>query len=575
MTSGRALASAVVMLVAVAAVLMPMSAVASEDAGAAGSGATAALAPTQSACSNLIVDVPSANKATFAPGEPITLSVAIENATEVDIVTTITFAASDPAGAQRIAVDRPSEMVPGGRSATFSVDATVPTDASPGSYTIKVAVSNSSFVDDGPVATDSCSENTGTFAVVRSDQRKPVFANVPDDMTRRATDADGAVVTYVAPSATNDAGADVPVTCSPDSGTTFPVGTTTVTCTASDPAAGESTAKFTVTVTPRESPPPNQDTKRPRIANLPANITTAAVDANGAVVSYARPTAKDDVDGRVRVSCSPRPGTAFPVGTTTVRCKAHDSAGNQASTSFTVTVNPPPPPIKRGGVTTWRCQAGACTWALAHTDVDELLARLQGPVLPLQLLSDRCTATLSASLGVSIDAAATACFTMLTKLPPSAPALADQMRSHDQGDGVLIADLTCNLSRYQILPQGPDFASPDQPGPGSAAALGPCAKPVPPRARAVVVPRVIPVTDRTLVVPVFARRKGTLTLTFHSRKPHPTKTGRVRKGPNQVRVRVPRNFHGNHRVTTRLQFGNRRTRRYHQRVTVRRVRHRA
>lgn len=70
---------------------------------------------------------------------------------------------------------------------------------------------------------------------------------LPGTLTVSATSSSGAVVTY-ASSATDLVDGSVPVGCSRGSGSVFPVGTTTVTCTATD-AHGNSTAgSFTVTV---------------------------------------------------------------------------------------------------------------------------------------------------------------------------------------------------------------------------------------------------------------------------------------------------------------------------------------
>ena len=49
-------------------------------------------------------------------------------------------------------------------------------------------------------------------------------------------------------------------------------------------------------------------------------------------------SATDLVDGSVPVGCSPRSGSVFPAGTTTVTCTATDAHGNSTTGSFTVTV---------------------------------------------------------------------------------------------------------------------------------------------------------------------------------------------------------------------------------------------
>jgi hypothetical protein len=134
----------------------------------------------------------------------------------------------------------------------------------------------------------------------------------------------GAVVTYPAPTSSGGCGA---ITCSPASGSFFPKGTTTVTCTS---GTGGGSCSFTVTV---------NDTQPPTIT-CPANIAVAAPatcpPTSGRPVTFA-PTASDNCPG-VTVVCTPASGSIFPVGTTTVTCTATDTSGNTATCTFTVTV---------------------------------------------------------------------------------------------------------------------------------------------------------------------------------------------------------------------------------------------
>jgi len=115
---------------------------------------------------------------------------------------------------------------------------------------------------------------------------------------------------------------------------TFNVGSTTVTCTASNGVAPDASCSFVVMV---------KDMQPPTIT-CPANIFVAAgldVGASCAptskTVSYPPPTVADNCPG-VTVVCSPPSNSVFPVGTTTVTCIATDASGNTASCSFTVSV---------------------------------------------------------------------------------------------------------------------------------------------------------------------------------------------------------------------------------------------
>jgi len=145
----------------------------------------------------------------------------------------------------------------------------------------------------------------------------------------------GAVVNYPPPTSDGDCGT---VTCTPASGAFFPVGTTTVTCTSQ---AGEG-CSFTVTV---------NDTQPPTIS-CPANITVSNDPGQcGAVVNFA-PTVNDNCPGAT-ATCSPPSGMFFPVGTTTVTCKATDAAGNMsANCTFDVTVNDTELPVVTCAVST-------------------------------------------------------------------------------------------------------------------------------------------------------------------------------------------------------------------------------
>jgi hypothetical protein len=52
-------------------------------------------------------------------------------------------------------------------------------------------------------------------------------------------------------------------------------------------------------------------------------------------------SARDDVDGAVRVACRPKSGSFFPVGRrTVVRCSATDRSANTQSAQVTITVRP-------------------------------------------------------------------------------------------------------------------------------------------------------------------------------------------------------------------------------------------
>lgn len=160
---------------------------------------------------------------------------------------------------------------------------------------------------------------------VNHDTTAPAIA-APGDITAEATSAAGAAVTFAA-TATDDFDGSVPVVASPASGSTFPIGVSSVSLTAKDAAGNAASATFNVTV---------QDTTAP-VVNPQASIVAEATSAAGASVLYPDATATDAV-GVVTIQSNPPSGSTFPLGSTTVTSTARDAAGNTGAGDFSVTV---------------------------------------------------------------------------------------------------------------------------------------------------------------------------------------------------------------------------------------------
>jgi hypothetical protein len=79
--------------------------------------------------------------------------------------------------------------------------------------------------------------------------RTPPVLTVPSDITTNATGPSGAKVNYSV-SATDDTDPSPEVACYPPSGSTFPIGATQVTCTATDQSGNSTTKSFNVVVRP-------------------------------------------------------------------------------------------------------------------------------------------------------------------------------------------------------------------------------------------------------------------------------------------------------------------------------------
>jgi hypothetical protein len=126
--------------------------------------------------------------------------------------------------------DREGVTVAGARSDGLALEAPYPLGVTTITWTATDAAGNTA---------------SATQAVTVQDVEDPVLT-LPAATTVDAATAAGAVVAYSA-SATDNSGSAT-VTCAPASGSTFPVGTTTVSCTAVDAAGNEAAGTFTVTV---------------------------------------------------------------------------------------------------------------------------------------------------------------------------------------------------------------------------------------------------------------------------------------------------------------------------------------
>jgi len=127
------------------------------------------------------------------------------------------------------------------------------------------------------------------------------------------------------------------VFCSPPSGSTFAIGTSTVTCLATDAGGATASCSFTVTVNDTE----------PLVLLCPGNVTvTASPGQCSPVVGFPAPTVLDNCPGAT-VRCVPPSGSSFPLGVTNVTCTGTDARGAVATCGFIVTVNGSPQAVLR------------------------------------------------------------------------------------------------------------------------------------------------------------------------------------------------------------------------------------
>ena len=240
-------------------------------------------------------------------------------------------------------------MLPDPTQTDILVEATAASGA-----TVNFDVSSSDVVDSAPIlvcvpapgstfalgsttvlctATDFWgNESEGSFVVTVDDTTAPTLSGIPGDFDNvEATEVSGASVSWPSPTATDLVDGDVAVSCTPVSGSTFGLSSTTVTCSATDSNGNSTSDTFNVSVV--DTTPPSID--------VPDDITVDTVSPGGEAVDFSV-TATDifvittsclDQDGGTVAS-----GDVFPVGLTTVTCTATDANDNEASGSFSIDV---------------------------------------------------------------------------------------------------------------------------------------------------------------------------------------------------------------------------------------------
>lgn len=181
--------------------------------------------------------------------------------------------------------------------------------------------------------------STAQFKVTVRDTTGPSISGVPADMVVEATGASGAAVNWAAPSADDLVDGTVAHVSSTASGSTFPLGETTVTITATDTAGNSSNRSFRITVV---------DTTSPSINALPLDLVAEATGPDGAVVSWGLVDAEDIVDGTIPALATPSSGSTFPLGETLVSVTATDAAANATAAQFKVTVRDTTAPLISG-----------------------------------------------------------------------------------------------------------------------------------------------------------------------------------------------------------------------------------
>jgi len=180
-------------------------------------------------------------------------------------------------------------------------------------------------------ASDNCGDSTNcTFTITVNRQTyPPIVLTCSSNLTITASTPTGTNV-YFTTSAYGGCNSPLNLSSSPPSGSTFPIGTTTVTTTASDNCSNSTNCTFTVTV--------NRQTYPPIVLTCSSNFTITASTPGGTNV-YFTTSAYGGCSSPLNLSSSPPSGSTFPIGTTTVTTTASDNCGNSTNCTFTITVN--------------------------------------------------------------------------------------------------------------------------------------------------------------------------------------------------------------------------------------------
>ncbi|MDT0553603.1 HYR domain-containing protein [Urechidicola vernalis] len=218
---------------------------------------------------------------------------------------------------------------------------------------------------------------TGTdfLSITITDDENPVLSSCPPDISQ-GTDSSicGAIVAWTPPTAADNCGVTVSSTHNP--GDTFPVGTTTVTYTATDGEGLIDSCSFDVVITDVENP----------IIVCPSDIIVNADSfCEATTVNLGTPTTSDNCGVASVTNNAP---STFPLGTVQVTWTVTDTAGLIATCIQNVTVvDATPPTITCPSNVTVSADLGLCT--------------ASGVSLATPTYSDNC------SVGISNDAPAT------------------------------------------------------------------------------------------------------------------------------------------------------------------------
>lgn len=180
-------------------------------------------------------------------------------------------------------------------------------------------------------ATDNAGNETlSSFDVIVVDETAPDFISCVPNIELTANNQCQATATWSLPAVSDNCNGEISLESDFQSGDIFPLGSTTVTYTATDEAGNSSNCSFEVIVS--DETPPNI------ITQLNDLVVAADEDACQTAVSWNTITAEDNCSEEVQITSSFNSGDIFQIGESTVEVTARDNSGNETTTSFKVTV---------------------------------------------------------------------------------------------------------------------------------------------------------------------------------------------------------------------------------------------
>ena len=199
------------------------------------------------------------------------------------------------------------------------------------SYNVGTLAAGTYYWQIRPRNTSGVATGCTIWNFIKGDNIVPTITCPPSVSANTTPGLCSAIVTWGAISASDNCTAPTIVqTAGPTSGSSFPVGTTTIVYRATDGVGNTASCSFTVTVVDNQAP----------TITCPANVTApAAQGLCTAVVTYGAISASDNCTAPSITLISGLPsGSTFPLGISTIVYRATDNAGNSSTCSFTVTV---------------------------------------------------------------------------------------------------------------------------------------------------------------------------------------------------------------------------------------------